>query len=211
MQREKIYIERIKKFSELLKTKQYTKIADLKAGYVYDNKVPIPYDVAIYKEYKPIKLNEKWGDLWGCAWFKFFGKVPKSTSGKEIGAIINVDGEACWWKNGIPYQGITNKIHWYLGSSKEYLPLFKKCQGGETIDLLLEAGANSLFGAGEDDFNLKKMDIVEVNNKVIKLSYDLDVLISLFQILPKKTPRRNKIIFGLNEVCNVWNDGNGIG
>jgi alpha-mannosidase len=210
MHREKIYIERIKKFSERIKRQQYTKLTDLKATYVYDKKVPIPYEKVAKTKLKPIKLGEKWGETWGCAWFRFTGKIPVNAEGKEVGAIINIDGEACLWKNGSPILGLTNKIHWYLGSAKEFIPLYNKAKGGEKVELLLEAGANNLFGAGEDDYRLKKMEIVEVNRKIITLSYDLDVLISLFETLPEQTPRRNKIIYGLNEVCNYWNDRKGI-
>jgi len=210
MQREKIYIERIKKLSERIKKQHYTKLADLTAEYIYDKKIPIPYEKAVKAKYKPIKLNEKWAETWGCAWFKFKGIVPANAKGEKIGVIINVDGEACWWKEGVPFLGLTNKIHWYLGSAKEFIPLYKKATGGEKIDLLLEAGANGLFGAKEDDYLLKKMEIVAVNDEIINLSYDLDVLISLFENLPDKIPRRSKIIYGLNEVCNAWNDGKGI-
>jgi len=210
MQREKIYIERIKRFSERVKHRQYTCLADLKASFIYDKKVPIPYEKAVKAKYISIKKGEKWGDLWGCAWFRFTGKIPASAKGKEIGAIINVDGEACLWENGSPTLGLTNKIHWYLGSAKEFIPLYKKAKGGEEVKLLLEAGANNLFGAGDDQYKIKKMEIVSVNSNVIKLSYDLDVLISLFETLPEKTPRRNKIIYGLNEACNYWNDEKGI-
>lgn len=210
MQREKIYIERIKRFSERVRTKQYTKLADLKASFIYDKKVPIPYEKAVKAKYVSIKKDEKWGDLWGCAWFKFTGQIPAKAMGKEIGAIINIDGEACLWQNGSPSLGLTNKIHWYLGSAKEFIPLYKKAKGGEKVELFLEAGANNLFGAGDDNYKIKKMEIVIVNSQIIKLSYDLDVLISLFETLPDKTPRRNKIIYDLNKVCNNWNDGNGI-
>ena len=210
MQREKIYIERIKRFSERVRIRQYTKLADLKASFIYDKKVPIAYEKAVKAKYISIKKGEKWGDLWGCAWFRFKGKIPAKAKGKEIGAIINVDGEACLWEKGSPMLGLTNKIHWYLGSAKEFIPLYKKAKGGEKVELLLEAGANNLFGAGDDQYKIKKMEIVSVNSDVIKLSYDLDVLISLFETLPEKTLRRNKIIYGLNEVCNNWDDETGI-
>ncbi len=210
MQREKIYIERIKRFSERIKAKQYTKLADLKAEYIYDKKIPIPYEKAIKEKYISIKIGEKWGDLWVCAWFRFTGKIPAEAKGKEVGAIINVDGESCLWENGSPTLGLTNKIHWYLGSAKEFIPLYKEANGGEKVKLLLEAGANNLFGAGDDQYKIKKKEIVSVNSKIIKLSYDLDVLISLFETLQEKTPRRNKIIYNLNKICNNWDDGKGI-
>ena len=210
MQREKIYIERIKRFSERIKTKRYTKLADLKASFIYDKHSPIPYEKALEANYTPLKLGAEWGELWGCAWFKFKGEIPVEFKGKEIGALIDLNGEGCVWKDGFPWLGLTNKIHWDLRSGKYFVPLYSEAKGGETIDLLIEAGANGLFGSGQNDYRLQQAEIVNLNSDIIKLSYDLDVLISLFETLPEKTPRRNKIIYGLNSICNYWDDGSGI-
>jgi len=210
MERKKIYLERIKRFSDRISIQKYSKSVTLKAEYIYDEIDPIPYETALKREYKPISIGEEWGELWGCAWFKFTGVVPESFSGREIGALIDLNGEGCVWKDGVPWVGLTNKIHWDLRSGKYFVPLFMKAKGGEAVDLLVEAGANGLFGSGQKDYRLKQTEIVCVDRNAWKLDLDIKVLIDLLEVLETNSPRKNKIMFGLNEICNYWNAGKGI-
>lgn len=210
MLREKIYIQRIKKFHEKLKQQRFSKIAPLQAEYIYKQENPIPFSDIEKFDFKPIKEGEKWGELWGSAWFRFKGKIPESAKGKKVAALININAEGCVWQNGSPVLGLTSKIHWYLGSAKEFVLISENAKGDESVDILLEAGANGLFGSGENDYRIKFMQLATVDEKKVKLSYDLDVLISLFENLEKDTARRNKLIYGLNQICNVWNAGKGI-
>ncbi|RLC53164.1 MAG: alpha-mannosidase, partial [Candidatus Cloacimonadota bacterium] len=210
MQREKIYVQRIKRLAERINKLKYFNPQPLEASFIYDKIEPIPYETALKSEFKPISIGEEWGELWGCAWFKFKGRIPAEYKEKEVGALIDLNGEGCVWKGGSPWLGLTNKIHWDLRSGKYFVPLFNEAKGGEVVDLLVEAGANGLFGSGQNDYRLQQAEIVCVNNDIIKLDLDLKVLINLFEALEEKSPRRNKIIYRLNEVCNNWNDGKGI-
>ena len=210
MQREKIYIERIKRFADRINKLRYTEPKPLSASFIYDKIEPISYGKALKSKFKPIKIGDEWGELWGCSWFKFKGKIPAEFKGKEVGALIDLNGEGCVWKDGSPWLGLTNKIHWDLRSGKYFVPLAVIAKGGEEVDLLVEAGANGLFGAGQNDYRLQQAEIVCVNRNNIRLDLDLKVLINLFEALEEKTPRRSKIIYKLNVVCNVWNDGKGI-
>ncbi len=210
MQREKIYLRRMEKFLLELKELRYTKTGDLTVSYIYHQNIPIPYAEALTADYKNITLNELWGELWGCAWFKFKGQINNEHTGKKIGALIDIDGEGCVVKDGIPFVGLTNKIHWDLRSAKSFVPLFEKLEKDEEIEILVEAGANGLFGAGQTDYRLKQADLVVVNPMHEKLYYDFMVLGDLAQTLPEKTVRRNKILWGLNQVMNIWQDGKGL-
>ena len=162
MQREKIYVERIKRFIEENYPKRYNKIGTLDATFICDDK-PISYQNALSKKYQPIKINEKWAKPWNCGWFKFNGIVPPEFAGKEVGVLIDVEGEACVWKDGSPWVGLTNKIHWNLWSGKYFVPLFDVAKGNDKIELLIETSANELFGAGTRDYHLKQAEIVIVN------------------------------------------------
>ncbi len=207
---EKIYLQRIHKFGEMIHEKRFHGSSALEASFIYDKINPIPYEEALKAVYKPVKLHEVWGDQWGCAWFKFKGKVPADYMGKEVGALINLGGEGCVWKNGSPWVGLTNKIHWNLSAGKYFVPLYDISEGNEAIDLLIEAGANGLFGRDQKQYELMQAEIVTVDRKAWKLDADIKVLHDLAKSLEENTPRRNKIIHGLNNVCNLWNDGKGI-
>ncbi|PID29439.1 MAG: hypothetical protein CSB55_01870 [Candidatus Cloacimonadota bacterium] len=210
MRNEKIYLQRIQRFTEMLKEKRYYNSEELQISFIYDENEPIPFEKALKSEFKPLKLNEEWGKLWGCSWFKMKGKIPENWRGKKAAALINVSGEACVWINGVPDQGLTNKVHWDHGTGKNYYPLFDKANGNEEVNLLLEGGANGLFGSGQNDYRIVQAELVCVNDKIVELYYDFRVLHDLAENSEENTPRRNKIIRGLNDAVNAWHDGEGI-
>ena len=123
MQRERIYIERIKRFADRVNKLRYSDPIPLEASFIYDKIEPIPYEKALKAKYRPIKIGKEWGKLWGCAWFKFKGNIPAEFKGKEVGVLIDLNGEGCVWKDGSPWLGLTNKIHWDLRSGKYFVPL----------------------------------------------------------------------------------------
>ena len=209
MQREKIYLERIKRFIEENYHKRYNKIGTLGATFICDDK-PISYQNALSKKYQPIKINEKWAKPWNCGWFKFNGIVPPEFAGKEVGVLIDVEGEACVWKDGSPWVGLTNKIHWNLWSGKYFVPLFDVAKGNDKIELLIETSANELFGAGTRDYHLKQAEIVIVNRDLRRLIIDFRTLFSLTEALDERLPRRRKILRGLNDAINLFDNENGI-
>ncbi|MDA3839394.1 MAG: glycosyl hydrolase-related protein [Candidatus Delongbacteria bacterium] len=208
---EKQYTERIKQFMDRLAKLKYNDPAPLAAEYIYHKDTPIAYEKALKAKYKPIKVGNKWGDLWGCAWFKFTGKIPDDFAGKEVGVLINLDGEGCVFKNGVPEQGLTNRNAWYINSGKYFYPISQKAKKGQKIDLFVEAGANGLFGSSEDNiFKLKQAEIVTVDRKVYDLENDMIVLFELMKKLPENTPRKKKLLKSLNDITNIWSNGEGI-
>ena len=209
MQREEIYIERIKKFIEENYPKRYVKKGVLNAAFICDDK-PISYEDALKRNYKLIKVNEKWAEPWNCGWFKFYGVVPPEFIGEEVGVLIDVEGEACVWKDGSPWVGLTNKIHWNLWSGKYFVPLFDVAKTGDEVNLLVETSANELFGAGTRDYHLKQAEIVTVNRDLRNLIIDFRTLFSLTEALENRSVRRQKILRGLNDAMNLFGDGNGI-
>ncbi len=209
MQYEKVYLTRIKRFSDKLITYVYRDKQPLSAVYSYDSE-PIPYENINNLEFKEIKVGEEWGKVWGSAWFKFNGSIPPSFAGKEAVALIDLGSEGCVFQDGSPMYGLTNKVDWMTNAIKNMVPLFNPAQGNENIELLVEAAANGLFGANQKDFRLQQAEIAWIDRKVWKLDFDVRTLLSLAEALPERQPRRQKIIKGLNEICNLWQDGKGI-
>jgi alpha-mannosidase len=210
MHLEKIHLERIRKFIARLKNQVYTDKTDLNAEYIYDKDEPIPYPDIDKHDFEPIPKGEVWGNAWGSSWFRFTGTVPATMAGKDIGAWIDVDGEACVWKNSSPWLGLTNKVDWYHNAGKYYVPISENAVSGEEIELLVEAAANDLFGSGKTDYKLVEASLVCFNKEIFHLVMDMEVLFNLAEHLPEKTARRQKILYGLNVVCNLWQEGKGI-
>ncbi len=207
---DKIYFERIKMFAEEVSQKRYFNKIDLDAEYIYDKINPIKFEDIGKYDFKKIKKGEEWGKLWGCGWFKFTGKIPKSFENLESAVLIDINGEACVFVNGVPDQGLTNKIDWDHNSGKYFYPLFKKSHPEEKVEILIESGANGLFGKSNNKFSLKQCELVCVNRKAVKLDYDLKILINLYESLEENTPRKRKILRELNIAVNLWNNGKGI-
>ncbi|MFO7897158.1 MAG: glycoside hydrolase family 38 C-terminal domain-containing protein [Candidatus Cloacimonadales bacterium] len=208
MQREKIYLERIKRWIEENYPRRYFGKAALKAAYIVDEK-PISYQQAISAQYQEIKPGEVWARPWNCGWFRFQGEVPAEFAGQQVGALIDVEGEACIWREGSPDLGLTNKIHWNLWSGKYFVPLFEKAEAGKKIELLAEASANELFGAGSRDYHLIQAEIVCLDRPLRQLIIDFRTLLSLTEALEKRSPRRQKILRGLNDAINLYQNGAG--
>src|SRR5690554_550501 len=128
MRNEKIYYERAKRLHDRVANEVYPFAQALNVKFIHDKIEPIPATKLSKRKWKAIKLNEQWANTWACAWFIFEGKVPAEYKGKEVGVYIDIQGEACVFKNTdskspnqfdldkplTPYAGLTNKIHWSL-------------------------------------------------------------------------------------------------
>ncbi|MBN1971207.1 MAG: alpha-mannosidase [Candidatus Delongbacteria bacterium] len=215
MQNEKVYLERIRKFTEELKKKVYKKIGDLEISMIYDDEKPIPYNTIDNHDFKKVNVGDNWGKLWGCAWFKFLGEIDNKYSENEYGVLIDISGEGCLFVNGVPYKGVTNKIDWDHLAGKYYIRLNDLHKTGEKFELLVEAGANGLFGGSfkidyRDDFFIKQAEMVTIDRDIYKLWLDFFMLSSLAGELEVTSPRRKKIIRGLNDAVNSFNYGKGV-
>jgi alpha-mannosidase len=221
---EKIYVTRIERFKDELSALMFTDKMPLIAEYIYDSDYPIPYtkdmenqklkkiegEVGKSWQFEHIKIGEEWGKTWGSGWFRFTGKVPPAWKGREVGVMLDLESEGCIFKNGTPWQGITNTIHWNTTSAKRLALLHSKAKGNEPVFLLVEAGANGLFGAGQEFYRFKQAELCLIDRKVWQLYYDLEVIASLIASLPEDSPRRKKLIHTTNLAINSYNDGKGI-
>lgn len=207
---EKIIVKRVKQAISRVNGQWYDDHVPLQASFIHDQKEPIPYDVAVKAKYKAIKPGQQWARLWGSAWFRFTATVPKRFAGREVVALLDVGGEGCVFVDGSPVQGITSgdtkNLHW----TKRLVPLHKRAKGGEKVLLLVEAGANGLFGGGQDVFRMGECTIACFNRKPRQLEYDMWTLLSLHEKLPEGSARREKVLRGLNDVANAWDGGRGI-
>ena len=216
MKNHKIYKRRIEQFIDRVYGMRYSDPVCLKAAYIYNKKAPIPYETAKTASYKPIKVGTKWGDLWGCAWFKIEGSVPASHDGKEVVALIDIGGEGCVFDNGTPVRGITYAAREAGPHVKRRIPVGNPARKGQKVSFLLEAGANDLFGLLpkhlplEEPFCLRQAELAVFHRDIWELALDMKVLVDLAASLPENQPRARKIYYGLNEAANRWNGGAGL-
>ncbi|MBN1673523.1 MAG: alpha-mannosidase [Kiritimatiellae bacterium] len=211
MQDAHIYEHRIRRLIDAVYAKRYSRNTPLAASYIYDQDAPIPYARVRRARFKPIRVGQQWGKLWGSAWFRFEGRVPAACRGREVVALLDIGAEGCVFVDGEPLLGLTDKPANKPYAGKRLVPLFKKAAGGERVAILVEAGANQLFGANAGrQFALKCAELVCPDRRVWRLEMDLRTLQSLMEAQEPNTPRRNKLLYGLNEVANRWDDGRGV-
>ncbi len=209
MQNEKIHLERIKRFIARIKEAVHTDKTELEALYISDEH-PIPLQDTNTRPWTNIKKGQVWGKAWGSAWFLVKGSVPTQMQGKNIGLWFDCDGEACLFKDGTPWQGLTPKVDWYHNAAKYFVPISSSANANETFEILIEAAANDLFGSGKEEYSLRECSLVCLDETLYQFALDLELLFDLANSLPAGSVHRAKIIYGLNRVCNLYSEGKGL-
>lgn len=184
----------------------YTPLADLETT-AWITPEPVPYAERETGEKKQLSIGKPWGKLWDCGWFNFKGTVPAAAKGHKVILLLDVSGEGCVVDDeGKPVLGLTTKASTYdfsLGNpGKRVVPVTDCAEGGETIDLWVETGANDLFGNVVNNGILEKAQIAIQHDSIYAYYHDFAVLYDLMQQLPEKRARANKILAALNASLN---------
>ncbi len=183
----------------------YTPVAplDIRAWW---SKEPLPFTERMSgKDLAALRVGDKWGDLFDCAWFHFTGVVPAEAAGQHVVLLLDVNGEMCVFDaNGVPARGLTSMSSGYdfsLGEpGKRVLQLFACAEGGERVDVWADAGCNDLFGNLQNNGTVREAAIAVCNDEVRALYYDFEVLLDFLHVLPENTPRYQQILTGLNDI-----------
>ncbi|SHO47578.1 alpha-mannosidase [Anaerocolumna xylanovorans] len=184
-----------------LQEKIYKKTGELTIT-CYKTKEPVSFQEKEKGEKQTLKKGEKWGDLFDCAWFHFNGIIPEECKNQKTVLLIDISGEGLIVdKLGNPVRGITNVAteFSFAGGGKRVYSLYDNAQGGETVDIWMDAGCNDLFGSLKNDGKILEADIAIQCVDIRKLYYDYLVLYELLMCLAKDSARYNQILFKLYE------------
>jgi alpha-mannosidase len=149
------------KVERRIKSAVYTPVAALAAtAWV----TPEPVSYARRRDGRELRLvpGDRWSEaVFDCAWFQFTGTVPVAAAGKDVVLLIDISGEGCVVdETGRPRLGLTNisstfdREHGEPG--KRVVPFRAPAEGGERVEVWVEAGANDLFGVRQDKGALKE-------------------------------------------------------
>src|SRR3974377_1991247 len=69
----------------------YTPVGDL-AIRAWCTPDPLPFSERTKGRERTLKVGDKWGDLFECAWFFFSGQVPAAAAGKKTVLLLAVHG-----------------------------------------------------------------------------------------------------------------------
>ena len=141
-----LIIGRINRFYEWLEKSYLGDSVLFNAEYGWSRE-PVSFASKETLTYKPINEIEQWGEKWESAWFHLNGEIPQNWNGKKVVANLDFSGEGLVFDvNGKALQGITNGSIFDANFKRIWVPLLENCNGGECIELWVEATANSLFG-----------------------------------------------------------------
>ncbi|MDR1906357.1 MAG: glycosyl hydrolase-related protein [Clostridiales bacterium] len=182
-------------------------VAELGAEF-FKSEEPVPFGLLGDKVFKSINIGDKWGDFFDCAWFKFSGTVPENCRGKHIVAVVDIDGEGCVFDNdGNPVQGLTSLTGgtdlFQPVAAKKVVDLISYSQGGERVNLILEAGNNGWGGRSTGAAKLKRAEICEVNDEVKTFYYDYVTLFMLYLSRGKYDIRKTELGEALKEAYKL--------
>ncbi|NOX87480.1 MAG: alpha-mannosidase [Calditrichaeota bacterium] len=215
-----IYQKRIEQFRKRIEDYILPESVRLEAEYGW-SKEAVPFESRFQLSYKSIEEGDFWGNAWESAWFHLKGRTPREWKNREVVAQLNFSGEALIFsEEGVPLQGLTNSSVYYSSVKKEIFPLFKSSEGGEEVELWVEAAATTLFGVytemdpapdspkryGQYDAKVVRIRLCTFDRDIWRLTLDIDILLGLLKHLPENSVRFARVLRALNEAINIFAD-----
>lgn len=195
---------------EDLEARCWTPVAPLKVT-AWKTREPVPFAQRTSGERIELNPGDVWGkDIFDCAWFHFEGTVPDSLP--ETGSLalrIDANGELLLTdRNGKPLRGLTSRLSRFalqFGSPRKTIfqgleKIFVPGSTPQKVECWADAGFNDLFGSKSGDGSLARAEIVQMNEPVRSLYYDIEVLLDATEHLPEQQPERITIEKALTTV-----------
>jgi alpha-mannosidase len=154
---------------------------------------PIPAAQALTAPYEPFAVGQTWGGRWDTTWFRLRARIPSEWAGAEVAALIHLGGDdtvgftaegLIWDTAGRPVQGLHDR-------HREHV-VTRKADGGEEVELYVEAAANPTppwhlpdwpyFGAdysGRSLYRLGQAELAVVDRDVLSLYFDMYLVLQL--------------------------------
>jgi alpha-mannosidase len=146
---------------------------------------PIKYENLNNFNFHSVDKGYKWGKRFGCAWFRFKGKLPEIKEGKKIVAIVNIMGEGLVYnKDGVELQGITTILApsdvIQTTKAKQIIDLDNIADNEGNVLFLVDSGNNNMLRPENLNAKLKRFDLAEVNQELFDYYYDYITLFILW-------------------------------
>jgi alpha-mannosidase len=174
----------------------------------YKSKEPLPWKMRYKGQEKRLRVGDKWGDLFDCAWFHFEGTVPEAVRAKKLVLVVDISGEACIFDgDGRPMCALTNVNSIFdrtlgkPGKTMYHLP-----DKIRTIDVWADAGCNDLFGTLQDNGIIKQAHIAVFSAEIQELYFDFEVLLGLLGSLDPQSSQYIRIGLALSKAAEVLKD-----
>ena len=197
---------------EMVGSAAYTILAPLEMT-AWRTPEPVPFADRTTGQELSLKIGDRWGSLFDCAWFRFRGTVPggDGAAGRKVVLLLDVNGEMLVVNSqGNPVRGLTNVASDFDKSlglpGKRVYPLFDQAKGGESLEVWADAGMNDLFGRVQGNGQIQEASIAACNEETLALYYDMEVLLDSLLVLPEASARAHQIVTALNDAVHIlWN------
>lgn len=181
---------------------------------------PVPPAEGLALEMSPYVVGTPWGPAWGTTWFRLRGVVPAEWAGRAVEAVVdlgfdtNMTGFQC---EALVYQPDGTPVK-SLNPRNQHVPVFDVAEGGERVELYLEAASNPVLldyhpflPTREGDvltssprplYTARRVDLAVFEPEVHELALDVEVLLEL-QAELAAGPRRMRILQALDDALDV--------
>jgi alpha-mannosidase len=168
---------------------------------------PIPVAEATATEFAPFAVGQPWGRAWSTTWFRFSGTVPQRMRGHRVELLVDLGFGAggpgfrseglAYSADGVPIKGVEPRT--------AYVPVTRAAEGGETVEIYVEAAANPRFDGTVSPlgdlatvpdtplYRLERAELAVLDEQVWALVLDVRVLHQLAEELAEGDPRRHEI------------------
>lgn len=186
----------------------YEEVIPLNVSFAYSDE-PVPFSKIGSLAFKGINPGESWSKKpFGCAWFHLTGKLPQGINKDSLCLSFDCNGEALLVDDGgEPLKGFTNGSSAFdrgLADPKKQHYELKADKLDEDISFYLDAGSNDLFGNLQNEGRFLFARIDRVNNKNIKIAYDIEVLLDFLKQIDSSSPYYKDILDGLIKIRDLY-------
>ncbi|MDQ1530182.1 MAG: alpha-mannosidase, partial [Microbacteriaceae bacterium] len=183
---------------------------------------PVPFAEAVGQQYGDVPLGWRWGAAWSTVWFRLRGDVPaawRDEQGTRVEVVIDLgfnpsfpgfQAEGLAYRpDGTPIKSIQPRNSWLPWTGAD----------GDRVDVLIEAAANPDIASGfsfrptslgdkataglEPLYELRRLELVLVDEEVVELLHDITALRGLMDELPESQSRRHEILRALERMLDA--------
>ena len=178
---------------------------------------PVPVAEALAAAYSPVQPGEAWGPAWGTSWFHVTGTVPQAWSGRTVEAVVDLGFAVD--RPGFSAEALVHRPDGSavkgLNPTNTWVRLGDPVQGGEEVDLYVEAASNPLVdGVGtpvgdvltagrEPLYRVRRVVAAVFEQAVWELVQDVEVLSQLMHELSTDDPRRWDLLRALERAVDA--------
>ncbi len=213
-----ITVSRLSRFIERIAKRVLSEEYPLQAKYGWSQD-PVPFTERETLNYKPVVKGEEWGKAWESAWFYLHGKVPSLWSGSAVVARLDFSGEGLVVApDGRLLQGISDGSVFKWNYNRDLVRLYDSCQGGEQVELWVEAAANALFGIfsksdpepedpernGTFNAEVREISLCRFDEEHWQLWLDLSLLLGMLKRIPVESVRYARVIRTVDQAISAY-------